>query len=162
MKQKPVISNPAEVPVQAFLSEALAVGEVLAGVLEHTGPASIIVSTYSTGEEFLRYLLRLRQKGRVRHAVLVADFKAAEKTVRMGTLSRHVFDEIRLCQNHSKVMLVRGERQDVCVLTSQNQTRGHRMENYCILTDKRTFRALEEVLLNLQTATIWNSGTSNG
>ncbi|MBO5181843.1 MAG: C4-dicarboxylate ABC transporter [Paraprevotella sp.] len=153
--EKHVLKNPLEMPVQAFLSDSMPLGTVLAGILDFAGPAYIVVSTYSTGEEFLRRLVNLRAKGLVSHAVLIADVKAAVKTARIGGLAHQVFDEIRLCQNHSKVMLVGGETMKVSVLTSQNQTRGHRLENYCVLAGENVFGNLYESLLGHPAAVLW-------
>lgn len=63
MKPKPEIHNPKDVPVQVILTDTFQLGYVLEHLLAFTGPADITVSTYSTGEEFLRKLIALRGKG---------------------------------------------------------------------------------------------------
>ena len=78
-------------------------------LLAFTGAARITVSTYSTGEEFLRKLIALRHKGVIRSAHLFSDFKAAEKTARVNPMLRAAYDEVRFCQNHSKVMVIEGD-----------------------------------------------------
>lgn len=77
----------------------------------------------------------MRRKGLVRSACLFTDFKAAEKTARVNPILRCAYDEVRFCQNHSKVMVIEGKFPAV-VLSSQNQTRGNRLENYAILQSR--------------------------
>ena len=131
-KQKPQIENPRSKPLQVILTDGFQLGYVLETVLSFCGPSNITVSTFSTGEEFLRKLLALRKNGQVLHAVLYTDTKAAEKTAKLKYMLRAAYDEINFCKNHSKVMIVEGNIR-VVVLSSQNQTRGNRMENYVIL-----------------------------
>lgn len=135
MKQKPTIYDPRERKVQVILTDTFQLGYVLEHLLAFTGAARITVSTYSTGEEFLRKLIALRHKGLIRSAHLFSDFKAAEKTAKVNPMLRATYDEVRFCQNHSKVMVIEGEF-PVVVISSQNQTRGNRLENYAILQSR--------------------------
>lgn len=135
MNTKPTIYDPRERQVQVILTDTFQLGYVLESLLAFTGAASITVSTYSIGEEFLRKLLALRRKGLVRSAHLFTDFKAAEKTARVNPILRAAYDEVCFCQNHSKVMVIEGTF-PVVVLSSQNQTRGNRLENYAILQSR--------------------------
>lgn len=135
MNTKPTIYDPRERQVQVILTDTFQLGYVLESLLAFTGAADITVSTYSIGEEFLSKLLALRRKGLVRSAHLFTDFKAAEKTARVNPILRAAYDEVRFCQNHSKVMVIEGKFPAV-VLSSQNQTRGNRLENYAILQSR--------------------------
>lgn len=149
------IKDPLICPLQVFMSHRVQLGDVLAGLLEFTGPARLTVSTFSCGEEFLMRLHKLKQKGLVLSAALYADMKAAEKTARIRTMMMSVYDEFYLCANHSKVMLVEGERMTVCVLSSQNQTRGNRMESYVLLRSPEAEEIVRTAFLNLKTASPW-------
>jgi len=133
MKERPFLLPPAERPLQVILTDAWQLGDVLACLLAHVGLASVAVSTFSTGEEFLRRLARLRQEGMVTDATLYLDHKAAEKTARVLPMVRRAFDGVRFCAIHAKVMVLRGQGGAASVLTSQNQTRGNRMESYVVI-----------------------------
>lgn len=150
MKTGPLILPPDCHPVQVFLSAELQVGNVLERLLEFTGPARLTVSTFSTGEEFLRQLVRLRASGSVKSSVLYLDHKAAVKTARILPLARSAFDHIRFCSNHSKIMVMAGENCTVSVLTSQNQTRGNRMESYVIIHGEEMAATLTAALNGMQ------------
>ena len=78
MKSKPTIYDPRERKVQVILTDTFQLGYVLEHLLAFTGTARITVSTYSTGEEFLRKLIALRHKGLVRSAHLFSDFKTLQ------------------------------------------------------------------------------------
>ena len=86
MKQKPEICDPSEKSVQVILTDAFQLGYLLETLLGFTGAADITVSTFSTGEEFLRKLIALRRIGLVRTARLFTDFKAAEKTAKINAI----------------------------------------------------------------------------
>lgn len=108
MKTKPEIHDPSQKTVQVILTDAFQLGYVLEKLIGYTGAATITVSTFSTGEEFLRKLVALRRKGLVRFARLFTDFKAAEKTARINPMLRAAYDEVRFCPNHSKVIVIEG------------------------------------------------------
>ena len=151
MNQKPEICDPSEKKVQVILTDAFQLGYVLEKLLGFTGAADITVSTFSTGEEFLRKLIALRRKGIIRTVRLFTDFKAAEKTAKINAMLRAAYDEVRFCKNHSKVIIIEGITPPVLVLASQNQTRGNRLENYTIIQSKVTAEYCLATLNSLST-----------
>lgn len=150
MKLRPPIYNPSDHPVQVILTDAFQMGYVLEQLLSYTGRARLTVSTFSTGEEFLRKMLLLRRMGLVSEAVLYTDFKAAEKTARLSQLIRAAYDKVNFCANHSKVMVIEGDI-TVVVLSSQNQTRGNRLESYTILLGDKVAASVLEKLQSINT-----------
>lgn len=108
MKTKPEIHDPSQKTVQVILTDAFQLGYLLERLLGFTGAADITVSTFSTGEEFLRKLIALRRIGLIRTARLFTDFKAAEKTAKINAMLRAAYDEVRFCKNHSKVIIIEG------------------------------------------------------
>ena len=146
-----VIFDPSLYSVQVFLTAHVQLGDVLEDLLQYTGRAQLTVSTFSTGEEFLRRLHRIREKGMITHATLYCDHKAAEKTARIYPMLTAVYDEVKFCPNHSKVMIIEGTKETVVVMTSQNQTRGNRLENYTILKGEGIAPTLLGILNELET-----------
>lgn len=128
---------------QAYFSNRVQLADVIERVLDYIGPASVRVSTFSTSEEFLRRLARLRGSGRVLRCSLFCDLRAARKTAALYGFIRSVFSEVRLCENHSKVVLLRNDTRRVAVVTSQNQTRGNRFEAGIITSDPGVYAALD-------------------
>jgi hypothetical protein len=124
-------------PLQTYLGKGLHTLGLIGWILEQTGPSQVYVSTFSTSDAFLSGFLRLRKKGLVKHAVLMADLKASRKTVALSQLMEHAFDDVFLAQNHSKIVLVTNGRMRVSSISSQNQTYGDRAECTVVTTDPK-------------------------
>lgn len=125
--------------LQPYFSNRIQLAEVIEWVLDQIGPADVLISTFSTSEEFLRRLHRLKNSGRVLSCSLFCDLRAARKTVSLYHFIKSVFHSVHLCENHSKVVLLSNEHHDVAIVTSQNQTRGDRFEAGVITSDPHTF-----------------------
>ena len=137
-------------PYQVYCDNTSQLIDILDAILLNIGGnAHVVVTTFSTSEEFLRRLFLLRQKGLVEYAILLADLKAAYKTLKLNALIKHCFDEIYLNQNHSKLILIANDKFHVSVCTSQNQTRGNRLEAGIISTDVNIYNALYNSVSNL-------------
>jgi hypothetical protein len=150
-------------PLQAYLDSRIQLFDVIDKILGETGPADILISTFSTSEEFLRRIYKQKQAGKIRHAVMMADMKAAKKTVILNALIRSIFDQCYLTENHSKVILISNEKWRVSICTSQNQTRGNRTESGMISTDPVIYEDLFESYKNIvSTKAILLDGLFNG
>lgn len=138
-----------EAPEQVYLGTGVHTLGLLGWILEQTGPANVVVTTFSTSEEFLSGFYNLRKKGLIMKATMLADLKASKKTVKLETLMRQCFDEICLASNHSKILLVLGAKNVVSVVSSQNNTYGGRAECTFITTDTKFYSDLGEQLWKL-------------
>ena len=141
--------------MQVLITEQLQLGDVLTQILDITGPAELTISTFSSGEEFLRKLISLRKSQMVLRATLYTDFKAAEKTARTNAMVQNAFDSLHLCPNHSKIMVVRGQRSTITLFTSQNQTRGNRLESYVLIEGNDAADYASSTLQSLKTYPLW-------
>lgn len=130
-------------PYQAYLSNAVQVADVLEWILEQVGEAEVWQTSFSVSEEFLRRLFFIEKSGRVKAFHLVLDHKATNKTLKLWAFISQVIERTYLADNHSKILLVKSFAGDtVCVVTSQNLTRGNRSESAFITTDKEIFATL--------------------
>lgn len=129
-------------PLQAYFSNRIQLADVIDAVLHQIGPCDIIVSTFSTSEEFLRRIYRLKNKGRILKCSLFCDLKASRKTINLLRFVDSVFDAVYLCENHSKVILFKNKGNYISVVTSQNQTRGNRFECGIVSSDIKTYNAI--------------------
>ncbi len=135
-------------PIQAYCDNSTQLADVVDFILSDIGGADfVVVTTYSTSEEFLRRMDIMKSKGKIKRSVLLADLKAAYKTLQLNALIKNTFDEVYLTENHSKVILVSGGGLHVSVCTSQNQTRGNRLEAGMITTDRDIFAKLHSSIL---------------
>lgn len=140
----------ADKPFQAYLGKGLHLLGILNWVAKHTGPFDrLFVSTYSTSDEFLSGLINLKQEGYVKAAVLIADVKAAKKTVLLEDIMKQCFDEVILAENHSKVMLIMSGEELISVISSQNQTYGGRAESTIVTTLPEIFWQLYKGFMDI-------------
>ena len=138
-----VLKPLSDKPYQAYLSNAVQVADVLEWILEQVGEAEVWQTSFSISEEFLRRLFFIEKSGRVKAFHLVLDHKATNKTLKLWAFISQVIERTYLADNHSKILLVKSTSGDtVCVVTSQNLTRGNRSESAFITTDKEIFATL--------------------
>ena len=135
---------------QVYLTNELQVADVLEWILSQVGKSEIWQTSFSISEEFLRRLFFIEQEGQVSQFNLILDFKATQKTLRLWPFICQTMQHVYLADNHSKVLLVQSERGDkVSVLTSQNLTRGNRVESAQVSTDPSIFATLYESITYL-------------
>ena len=135
---------------QAYLTNTLQVADVLEWILQQVGTATVWQTSFSISEEFLRRLFFIEKSGRVKEFNLVLDHKATNKTLRLWAFIDQVIERTYLADNHSKILLVLGENgMKVSVVTSQNLTRGNRMESALVTTDPGIFATLHESMTSL-------------
>ena len=139
-----------EKPYQAYLSNALQVADVLDWVLQQLGKSEVWQTSFSISEEFIRRLYFIEKSGLVTRFNLVLDHKATNKTLKLWAFITQVITTTYLADNHSKVLLVRSERDEVVsIITSQNLTRGNRSESAVVTTDPDIFATLQTQIQDL-------------
>ena len=132
--------------VQPYLAKDIQLADLIEWSINQIGRADISISTFSTSEEFLRRMHRMKEEGKVLHCELICDLRAARKTIALRQFMQSTFESVYLCQNHSKVVLLSSGDNKAAIVTSQNQTRGDRYEAGIITTDSFTFARLKEGL----------------
>ena len=132
---------------QSALSNEVQIADILEWVLQQVGRSEVWQTSFSISEEFLRRLYFITKDDKASAIHLVLDFKATNKTLSLWTFIEQVITTTHLADNHSKVLLVQSEKGDkVCIITSQNLTRGNRNESYIITTDVAVFdKFLDEI-----------------
>ena len=133
--------------LQSALTNEVQIADILEWVLQQVGRSEVWQTSFSISEEFLRRLYFITKDDKASAIHLVLDFKATNKTLSLWTFIEQVITTTHLADNHSKVLLVQSEKGDkVCIITSQNLTRGNRNESYIITTDMAVFdKFLDEI-----------------
>lgn len=130
-------------PLQVFLTDTVQQGDLVERVIEEIGGSiSIMQTSFSIAEEYLRRIFLLKDKHDIRHLSIILDFKATKKTMMIWHFLNQVANEVHLCNNHSKVILITNDRDCVSIITSQNLTRGNRYESTLVTTDKSVYNQL--------------------
>ena len=134
-------------PLQSALTNEVQIADILEWVLQQVGRSEVWQTSFSISEEFLRRLYFITKDDKASAIHLVLDFKATNKTLSLWAFIEQVITTTHLADNHSKVLLVQSEKGDkVCIITSQNLTRGNRNESYIITTDVTVFdKFLDEI-----------------
>ena len=133
--------------LQSALTNEVQIADILEWVLQQVGRSEVWQTSFSISEEFLRRLYFITKDDKASAIHLVLDFKATNKTLSLWTFIEQVITTTHLADNHSKVLLVQSKKGDkVCIITSQNLTRGNRNESYIITTDEQVFdKFLDEI-----------------
>ena len=130
----------AQHPLQCYLTNVLQVADVIEWVLSQFGTSTIWQTSFSISEEFLRRLYFIEKSGRVNKIHLILDFKATNKTLRLWSFLTQVIEHTYLADNHSKVILIQSDSGQVAsIITSQNLTRGNRLESAVVTTSPEVF-----------------------
>lgn len=129
-------------PVQAYFSSDFQLYHLLEFLLGETGPGDLILTTFSVSEEFIRKLLQMKQKGLISSLAIIADHRTAVKALRLSLFTKNIAEELHLGNNHAKVVLLKNKNWKVSVVTSQNQTRGNRIESGIVCTLPEIYESL--------------------
>lgn len=114
-------------------------------VLEQTGPADIIMSTYSISPKTITGVLNRREKGLIRDIRFIVDN-------RVRSLSPNAFDmmvrnfDYRCISIHAKVACIYNDNWNITIVSSQNATDNPKMERGTIYTTKEVFDFDKQVL----------------
>ena len=136
--------------IGAYLEKGIQLYDILEWIVKYTGPAHVIVLTFSLSEEFIRKVYQLKQSGQITEITVILDFKAIQKTEKLIRLAGNIFDRLVYAKTHAKIILVDGENIRVCVSGSQNATRGNREESGIITTDLMTFEKFKSEIERIQ------------
>lgn len=117
-----------EKQLQAYFTSEFQLYHLLEFILNETGSGNLIITTFSVSEEFIRKLMQLKCKGLISSLAVIADHRTAVKALRLSLFTNNVAEELHLGNNHAKVILLQNKEWNVSVVTSQNQTRGNRIE----------------------------------
>ena len=138
----------ADVTTQAFMSNSYQLYHILEWILTQTGKAHVVVASFSTGEEFVRKIVFLKNDGLIDSCSLLLDQKAVLKTKRIITYIGNVFDTVQFAKIHAKVILIHNSTHKVCIAGSQNTTRGNRTESIIISSDINLYKSFENGIHN--------------
>ena len=140
--------------VQAYFSSEFQLYHLVEFILEQTGSANLVLTTFSVSEEFVRKLVLMKNTGLISSLVIIADHRTAVKALRLTLFTNNIAEELLLGNNHAKVLLFENSDWKVSVVTSQNQTRGNRIESGMICTEHEIYDSLLKCIAAEQTKMI--------
>ena len=110
--------------------------DVIDAALEITGPADVVICTWSAGFYDVDAALRFRDSGRLRSIRFVMDSSAKRNQASVGDVAE-IFgaDSVRATRTHAKFAIVRNEAWAVVVTTSMNLNLNPRCEQFEMTDD---------------------------
>ena len=121
--------------------------DALVALLEQTGPAHVVVSTWTAANAHLEKAASLLGNAEVLSMRFLVDRSFLTRQPEYCATMRRLFgdDCIRTCRTHCKFMLVRNDRWNLAVRTSMNLNENERLENLEISDDPAFADFLEAV-----------------
>lgn len=114
-------------------------------VLEQTGPADILISTYSISPKTLQGVMNRREKGLIRNIRFIVDNRVRSLSPKPFDLLVASFD-YRCTSIHAKVACIWNEKWNITIVSSQNCTDNPKMERGVIYTGSDVFNFDKKVL----------------
>lgn len=110
-------------------------------LLEKIGPAEVVISTWSAGLRDSLALNAMRESGRARSVLIILDRSYSTRQPEYAVTVEDAFgkENIRTTNNHAKFVLLRGERNTICIRSSMNLNKNDRCENFDLDDDPEIF-----------------------
>jgi hypothetical protein len=125
--------------------------DLLLHLLEGTGPADVVISTWTAAGADIEHAFKLLASGAIRSLRFIVDFSFPSRQPAYSAALRERFGDgaIRVCKNHCKFVLIRNERWNLTVRTSMNLNENRRLENFEISDDAALAGYLTAVVADL-------------
>ncbi len=119
--------------------------------LQATGPADLVVSTWTAAGSDIQHAFRLLTEGTVRTLRFLVDFSFPSRQPAYCEALRERFGDeaIRITKNHAKFVLIQNESWNLVVKSSMNLNENRRLENFEISDDRNMADYLAGVITDL-------------
>jgi hypothetical protein len=119
--------------------------------LEATGPADVVISTWTAANADLKFAYTLMTAGTIRSLRFLVDFSFPSRQPAYCAALRETFgdDCIRISKNHAKFVTVRNDQWNLVIRTSMNLNENRRLESFEISDDKNMAAFLDDVIRDL-------------
>lgn len=131
--------------VLAYVSEnSFSMHELLAHLLETTGPANVRIMSFSITEVAIRTFLNLIDSGKIQKLQCILDLSVKRYRLALLNFMNNVVTEISLIKNHAKLILIENEQWKVAVVSSANFNVNDKIEAGVILTKPLLFSVYDK------------------
>ena len=106
-------------------------------LLAQTGPADLVLSTWTAAGADIDFAMKLLADGRIRFMRFVVDYSFQSRQPAYCAALRERFgdDSIRVTKNHCKFVLILNDAWNLAIRTSMNLNENRRLENFEISDD---------------------------
>jgi len=116
-------------------------------LLRQTGPANLLMTSYSFSQKSIEELLARKQTGLLQSVRLLIDNRVRVMSPKPFQMLQTAFD-YRCTSVHAKVALIYNDNWKISIVTSQNATDNPKLERGIIFTDPEVFEFDFKVLEN--------------
>jgi hypothetical protein len=116
-----------------------AIHEVLPFLLLDHKKADITIATFNISEESLRPLFFLVEEEKIKSLTLLLDITVKRHKLDMLLFAANITTNIRINNNHAKILLVENEKLKFGIVGSANLNENHRWESGFYFTDISVF-----------------------
>lgn len=137
-----------ETTVYGFTKGAFSLIQLIKAALEKTGPASLIISTWTAANADVTEVLEFCAAGVVTDSRWLVDLSFSKRTPQLAHRIREIFgdDAIRVAKNHAKFVLIGNADWRVVIHTSMNLNHNPRFENFEIAHDPELYEFHETII----------------
>lgn len=123
------IGELVEHKVIKFMSKgAWSMHELLAYLVEKTGPADVHLSAWTMSEDPARVIYKLKEEGLIKKLSCLLDYRIHTNAGDAMQLLLGITDRIALVKTHAKVMVILNKQWGISVVGSANFSRNKRIE----------------------------------
>jgi hypothetical protein len=109
--------------------------QMLQKLLEKTGPADVWISSYAFSEKPARLLCDLKDAGTIKDLYCIIDSRVDTRSASALTMIRNASTQIKLCETHAKITVIKNDQWFLVVVGSANYTSNKRFESGCICSN---------------------------
>lgn len=110
--------------------------DMLAAILERTGPADVFLSSYAFSEYPARLIADMKNRGVIRELHCLIDKRLDVRSASALNIIRNIATRLQLVNTHAKVTVVENGEHMIAVVGSANYTSNKRYESGVIFTDR--------------------------
>jgi hypothetical protein len=127
----------------------------LVDIIEHclgaTGPADVVISTWTAAAADLGFAYALMREDKIRSCKFIVDFSFPVRQPAYAAALRERFgdDSIRVTKSHAKFITIRNAEWNIVIRTSMNLNENKRLESFEISDDAGLASYLAEVVAAL-------------
>jgi len=125
--------------------------DALIAILDQTGPAHVIISTWTAAHAHLDRSAELMEAASILSFKMIVDrsFKARQPKYFQHMINLFGVESIRIINTHAKFMTIRNDAWDIVVETSMNLNENPRLENLEISENKRFADFFQDIADNI-------------
>lgn len=111
------------------------VHDLLLGLLQMSGPATVYLSSYAFSEYPARLIADLKSRKVITQLHCLIDSRIDKRSASALNLVRNCADRLKMVNTHAKVTVIENEMHTFCIIGSANYTTNKRYEAGMIITD---------------------------